>query len=151
MRNIIINIISLLFLILLPVQAASVDVGDRLPDFNLKTLFGQKVMSAKIRGDKPVLLIFWATWCQSCRNEVPELKTLFSLYQPKGVQFLAINTGISDPPSRVRSFIRKHNIRYPVALDKNQALINKFDIVAIPMIIIADRGRCEVSISHSPR
>ena len=137
MRNTIAAIIFLL-LISFSTRAFSVAVGVKLPDFKIRTLSGQIVQSEKIRGEKPLVLIFWATWCQSCENEVPALKKLFSLYQPEGVEFLAVNTGISDSPESVRSFIRKNDITYPIAFDKNRSVTNLFDIAAVPMIIIAD-------------
>jgi peroxiredoxin len=138
MQNTISTIIILFLLIFFPIQAFSVDVGDKLPDFNISTLSGQVVQSAKIRGKNPLVLVFWATWCKSCVNEVPELKKLFSIYKPKGVEFLAVNIGISDFIESIRPFIKKHDICYPIALDKKTSLTNRFDILAIPMIIISD-------------
>ncbi len=51
---------------------AAVKVGDAAPNFKLSDSSGSVIELAKLKG-QPVVLTFWATWCPSCKQELPEL------------------------------------------------------------------------------
>jgi len=60
---------------------------------------------ASVRG-KVVLLQFWGTWCAPCREEMPDLITLYERYRADGFEIIGINTGVSgDDVARVRQFV----------------------------------------------
>lgn len=53
----------LLLLLIFPVIGYSLDVGDKAPDFNATTLNGKEIhYFSSLKGEKPIYLIFWATW-----------------------------------------------------------------------------------------
>ncbi|MFB3042767.1 MAG: TlpA family protein disulfide reductase, partial [Nitrososphaerales archaeon] len=55
------------------------DLGQRLPNFNLETIDGEKVSLSDYRG-KVVFVNFWATWCPFCVDEIPDLERAFEEY-----------------------------------------------------------------------
>ena len=71
-------------------HAQSPKVGASAPEFVLPTLRGDSVRLSQFRG-KPVVLTFWATWCPSCRTEMPNLATARVLHANAGLQVVAIN------------------------------------------------------------
>lgn len=72
---------------------------------------------AQFKG-KPMVLYFWATWCKSCRHEVPELIALHDKYGGK----LSI-VGISvDNTDKVRAFAKEYGINYTLLLGSNDAI-----------------------------
>src|ERR1035441_4420220 len=59
------------------------EIGSRLPDFSVKDLQGYPLSSADLRG-KVVLVDSWATWCQSCKKEMPGYQKLLDRYGSRG-------------------------------------------------------------------
>jgi len=64
-----------------PVPAG--EIGSRLPDFTVDDLQGRRISSAELHG-KVVLIDFWATWCQPCKQEMPGYQELADQYGPQG-------------------------------------------------------------------
>ncbi|MGH7363037.1 MAG: peroxiredoxin family protein, partial [Candidatus Methylomirabilales bacterium] len=67
------------------------EVGALAPDFVLPNLDGQQVRLSDFRGRKAVLLMFWASWCPSCREEAPTNRRAHALYRDRGLEFLAVS------------------------------------------------------------
>jgi thiol-disulfide isomerase/thioredoxin len=59
------------------------EIGSRLPDFAVNDLQGHRISSADFHG-KVVLVDFWATWCQPCKQEMPGYQELADQYGPQG-------------------------------------------------------------------
>ena len=128
----------LLLLLLTSPALAGMQPGDPLPDFTLTTMTGKPFNSAGLRSRQPVVLIFWATWCQVCKREIPRLNKLFSTLSPRGVRFLGINVGINDSTAKALRYARKYQIRYPLFFDEGSRLSRRFGILGTPTIVIAD-------------
>src|SRR5208337_3435844 len=64
-------------------QIAAGEIGSGLPDFSVKDLQGREISSADLRGEV-VLIDFWATWCEPCKQEMPGYQKLVELYGPSG-------------------------------------------------------------------
>ena len=60
-------------------------IGDFAPDFSLKTMDGVAVNMSELKGKKPLLLVFWATWCPNCKNEIPKINKLYNQFKQKGL------------------------------------------------------------------
>jgi len=61
------------------------------PGFTLKDLNGKEVSLKEFKDKKAVLLVFWATWCVYCRQEIPELIKLKSQYKDKNLEIFGVN------------------------------------------------------------
>lgn len=132
-------IIALILVMAWPAFGRITGVGDVSPPFVLKTIDGSMVRSNDIKGKKPMFLVFWATWCSICREEIPNLKKIYSTFEPKGMGFVAINIGVNDSLTRVKRFIAKYKIAYPVAFDEGSRVTKRFNIHGTPTIIIVDK------------
>ena len=93
-------------------RAASADRA-LAPDFSLPDLTGQRLSLSTYRG-KVVLLDFWATWCDPCRDEIPHFVELQSKYHDRGLQIVGVS--MDDGPEPVRDFYQRFKMNYPVVM-----------------------------------
>jgi len=128
-----------LFILVSPAAGLAVNVGEKSPGFMLKTIDGKELQSCEIKGKKPLFLVFWATWCPACKKEIPKLKKIYSTFEPKGMDFLAVDVGVNDSLAKVKRYIKKYKISYPVAFDEGSQVTRLFNIQGTPTIIIVDR------------
>jgi cytochrome c biogenesis protein CcmG/thiol:disulfide interchange protein DsbE len=92
-----------------------------------------KVSLAAYRG-KPVILNFWASWCEPCKRETPEL-VAFSKRHPKiAVVGLAVNDAASD----ARRFARKEGVPYALGLDRDADVADRFAVTGLPVTAVID-------------
>jgi len=67
--------------------------------------------------DRPLLLNFWATWCDPCREEFPDLVKIDADYRSKGLDFVAISLDdLTDMKTAVPKFLRSQRAKMPVFL-----------------------------------
>jgi thiol-disulfide isomerase/thioredoxin len=112
---------------------------DPAPEFHLKTLDGQPLSLAGMRG-KVVLLNFWATWCGPCRAEIPDLIALQTKYKDR-LQIIGLVVD-SDDEGEVRAVVREEGINYPNALSPNEVRGQYGGISALPTsFVLDDQGR----------
>lgn len=92
-----------LFFVLLAVPGGDGGLKDgaAAPDFALTDLAGRNATLGDYRG-KVLLLDFWATYCDSCRAELPALKALHQRFQPKGFELLAASMDEAAPEAVAR-------------------------------------------------
>ena len=83
------------------------------PEFSLPTLNGETLDLATYKG-KVVLLDFWATWCDSCREQIPQFVELQNKYREQGLQIIGVS--MDDEPKPVREFYQQFNLNYPVVM-----------------------------------
>ena len=112
--------------------------GEIPPDFKLKDLQGREVSLKSYRG-KVVLLNFWATWCPSCRKEIPSMVKLYESYKNKGLEIIGINLDKLDK-SGIEKFSLEYNINFPILLDPTGKTAALYGITALPATFILDRN-----------
>jgi len=90
-------------------------VGAVAPGFTLHRLDGPgKVSLASYRG-RPVVLNFWASWCQPCKSEAAVLERDWTSYRNRGVVFLGVD--FHDLNSDARRFVSAHELTFPMLED----------------------------------
>lgn len=107
--------------------------GDSLPELDLPALDGEPIELEDLRGDRPVVLNFWATWCAPCVHEIP---TLRELHRSGAVEVISVS--VDDGGAEVvRPFVAEHGIEYPVLLG-DVGYLQSLGAVAIPFTLVAD-------------
>ena len=110
-----------------------VHAGDKAPDFTVEMLDGRSVTLSELQG-KPVLLIFWATWCPPCREELSHLQEgVIDLFGDK-ITVLPISRG--EKRETVEGFLDKMGYTFPVGLDGDQSIYKKYASNYIPRCFV---------------
>jgi thiol-disulfide isomerase/thioredoxin len=87
-----------------------------------------------------VLINFWATWCEPCRQEMPSIQRLRDRLTGKPFTVLAVN--VDEPEARIRQFLRQTGLDLPVVLDQNKAVTRNWGVRYLPVsFVVGPDGR----------
>jgi len=91
------------------------DYGSDVREINLDGL--KKILQRDPKDTRPLLINFWATWCDPCREEFPDLVKVDADYRMKGLNFIAISLDdLSDIKGAVPKFLDEMKATMPVVL-----------------------------------
>ena len=110
--------------------------GQLAPAFQADAMTGGHLRSADHTG-KPIMLVFWASWCGPCRVEAPQVQRVAQNYGDR-VQVLGVNAG-EDRPTATRA-ASALGMTWPVAMDVDGAIRAAYAVSAIPMVLIIDKN-----------
>lgn len=123
---------------------ASVVVGSQSPSFSLTSLDGMTVQSSALKG-RVVVLNFWATWCQPCMGEIPELKQFAASSNAKVIGIALDQDGLKT----IKPFVVSNNINYTVLVG-DEEVFQRFNGVGIPYTLVLDPAQRIVKIYRGP-
>lgn len=102
------------------------------PAFTLPTLGGGNAALASRPGET-VLVHFFATWCEPCRDELPAVARLASRGAP-ALKVVAIS--VAEVDSRVQRFIEPMALGFPVLLDRDRAVTKAWHVSSLPTTFV---------------
>ena len=112
-----------------PPAAQSYPPGTLAPVLRLPGLDGGQVDVAALRG-RPVVVNFWASWCEPCVREFPLLRQAASSHRPDRLAVVGVLSG--DTPAAARPFVRRLDATWPMALDLNTATATAWGAIGLP-------------------
>ena len=107
------------------------------PALNLTDLDGKAWTLATLKGH-PVLLNFWASWCEPCRAEMPSLELLATRHEKAGLVILSIN--YQEPLPTIRRFLETLPFSLPILLDRDGDAASAWTPRVFPTTVLIDRG-----------
>ena len=135
----------LLMLLLTPAPNAGSDplVGHPAPNFSLALLRPQSEKSglslSNFKG-KAVVLNFWASWCDPCKEELPLLESTWKQLQARGKDVVFLGIDFQESNNEAISFLQRYGITYPTVLDANGSVASKYGITSLPQTIFINRN-----------
>jgi thiol-disulfide isomerase/thioredoxin len=93
-------------------------IPDELPSFILPDTSGRARSLTEWRG-RPLVVNFWATWCEPCRREIPLLKTIRREHAANGLEIVGIAVDSARP---VRDYAAREGIPYPILVGERGGL-----------------------------
>lgn len=116
-------------------NSKSIKVGSLAPDFTLEDIDGNKITLSSFQNKKPVLLVFWATWCGYCAKELPDLKDFIEIHRNE-IETLVISSGESK--KTVEDYIEKKDINFTMLLDNTRDVWNSYLVRGTPSHFLID-------------
>ena len=110
--------------------------GQPAPTFSAHNLQSEQKNLSDFRG-KVVLLNFWASTCGPCEWEMPSLNALYQRYESRG--FVVVGMSVGEAPMMVVKFLRRVSISFPVLLDEDLSISDRYGTYRIPESYLIDR------------
>jgi len=120
--------------LMIPGQPGSALLNKESPNFEERTLAGEKVSLSDFRG-KVVLLSFWASWCPPCRAELPTIAKLHEAFKDKGVVVFGVN---DEDKGTARKYLEKASLDLPTLDDSSEKAHRLYHVSAIPTVYVID-------------
>jgi thiol-disulfide isomerase/thioredoxin len=111
---------------------------------------GRSLANTTVRSDayrgKVLLVVYWATWCKPCTEELPALQALYAQYRARGFEILGVNLDLDRTP--VPAYISSHRITWATLHEDgglDSRLARQLGILSLPTMVLLDRRGTVVS------
>jgi peroxiredoxin len=113
------------------------------PTFALPTLNGGNVRLEEYRG-KVVLLNFWYTGCEPCREETPALQAAYDRLAGQGLEIIGVNVrqnerSGAEGDADIATFVGSYGVKYPIALDADNKVNRDYQVYVLPTSVMIDQ------------
>lgn len=110
-------------------------VGSAAQAITVTSLTGEVItLDAKAAG-RPMLIEFWATWCEVCEALMPTVRAAHAEFG-KAVDFVGINVTVNDPKRRVEAYVAREKPPYRVMYDDQGTAVRAFQAPATSYVVI---------------
>ena len=115
-------------------------IGKPAPSFSLTSANGKgKADLASLKG-KVVIVDFWATWCNPCKESFPKLQELYTKYNGNGVEIVGFSEDDDNSPE-IGNFGQAHgNVKFPIGWDSGKAVAGQYKPPTMPTSFVVDKN-----------
>ena len=110
--------------------------GKLAPLFETTTIKGEKINLAEQAG-KTVIIHYWATWCPTCREEIPTFNAYYKKHQKDNLVMIFVSIDDSSDLSKVKEMMKSYE--FPVVMDQDTKAKGYGRIWRIPLTFIIDK------------
>ena len=111
-----------------------VKTGEAFPDLSSFKLEGKLPDTAKA---KVIMVDFWASWCEPCKQSFPVMEDLHQRYSKDGLIIVAVN--VDENRADMEAFLKKNNVTFAVLRDPNQKLVERAGVATMPTSFLIDK------------
>lgn len=122
------------------VEQRLLPAGDRkeAPAITVPALFGKGTQTLSEREGRPVLINFWASWCEPCTREMPHFVEFSRAHPEIDVLGIAVN----DRPADSRRFAQRIGVSFDLGVDRDGDVASDYDVPGLPITVVIDpQGR----------
>jgi peroxiredoxin len=110
--------------------------GDSVPEVILKATDGKSVSLRAMKGNA-LVVIFWATWCPTCKEQIGHLSELQKDYPRRSLQIVGIS---SEDEDTVKGYLKTRPLPFPTLIDYGFRVHKTFGAFAVPVTFVIDRS-----------
>lgn len=114
-------------------------LSQEAPRFTVVDVDGETFSLADQLGH-PIVLHFWATWCEPCRRELPALAAAYRTLADGDVRFVAISIDRDVPEASIRALAQQYDLPFTVALASTGLVSEGYWSWGVPVTYFIDRG-----------
>ena len=120
-------------------EAESPVKGAFAPDFAWTDSNNQSVALSSFRGNKPVFVNFWGTWCPPCRQEMPLIESFYEQHK-NDIQIIGVSMYPRDDPSTVLNFVKQSNYNWKFIHDGDYKVAQRYEVANVPSSYFIDKN-----------
>lgn len=106
-------------------------------DFQLQDLNNNTFVLSQYKDKKPVILLFWTTWCPFCRKELRILNEKYPKLTKEGWEVLAVDVG--EPLYKVDNLVKNYGLVFRVLLDRDSSVASAYDLLGVPTYVVINK------------
>lgn len=126
-------------------QPKTLQLGDPAPDFSMTTFDGKSFNTADLR-NKVIVVNFWASWCETCKDEAVFLENVWQYYKA-GDDVVILGVDYVDTEPKALKYLEEFGITYPNGADLRSGISRQYFVTGVPETYIIDKqGRLAYSM-----
>lgn len=111
--------------------------GAQAPSFELPAQVGAKQVSLADGAGKVMIVDFWATWCDPCKESFPHYQKLVDKY---GGELVVVGLSVDDDPKGIAAFAKSTGVKFPLAWDEGQSVSQAYQPPTMPTSYVIDKN-----------
>ncbi len=117
--------------------------NNKIPSVTVKDLNGSTYNTETISNNgKPIVIVFWATWCKSSVKELDEINDNYAEWQKAtGLKVIAVSTDDTRSVAKVNTMVNTKGWKYEIYLDVNQDFKRAMNVNLCPHTFIIDGNK----------
>lgn len=120
-------------------QDSGIEVGSKAPGAALETLDGKPAELSSVFGKGPVVILFWATWCPTCKALEPGIQAAQQKYAGK-VAFVGVAVSVNQSPRAVQAYSEKHSPKMTHFFDRRGKAVDAYEVPATGFIAVVNKA-----------
>lgn len=118
-------------------RAAADGERPRAPDFTLERLDQEGELALSSLRGQAVVVNFWASWCEPCKEEAPVLEQIWQQHRPHGLVVVGVDA--KDFRRDARDFAQRYELTFPIVYDGPGDGLDEWGVTGFPETFVVDR------------